>query len=43
MGPNFSDGSFTETLHGLENLPLALAEFQWGFFGHVPAASQSVN
>jgi hypothetical protein len=40
MGPDFGYGSFTETLHSLEKLPLALAEFQWGFFGHVPATSQ---
>ncbi len=43
MGPNFGYRPFTEALHGLEKLPLALAEFQWGFVGHVPAASQCAN
>jgi hypothetical protein len=43
MGSNFGHGPFTEALRGLEKLPLALAKFQWGFFGHVPAALQSVN
>ena len=43
MGPNFGYGPFTEALHSLEKLPLAPAELQWGFVGHVPAASQSVN